>query len=323
MDEEGAFWVMECLENTTMSFAFAEVKHASPIGSFTSLHDTIQYTDTYLEEIAAADLFNITENILMGETESEDETLAVDRLVHTLNDKTGRKSLHEGLKEKYESDQFWFISSHLLLPLSGECILSNDICKKLSIGGVPKDLFAHTGIGSKDTWHGKPDAICNIILNTGEYGATETPVEAKARNFSFSMLNQVVGQAVVASFIQRNTYPRMNSLVPAVGISGCGSMTAAMYDCKHDILLHFHKNTKCTCEYINKVTGQYYKEAVVLLWLLLHHQLFLKPLSGHQIWHKCNLKKIFRINRTLGAFNTLTNKKLGSWPMAKIPQLPI
>ena len=56
MNKMSARTVMKCLKNMTMSFTFARVKHASPIGRFTSLKDTIQYTDTYLEQIAAADL---------------------------------------------------------------------------------------------------------------------------------------------------------------------------------------------------------------------------------------------------------------------------
>ena len=257
MNEKRAQNVMDCLKK--MSFEFAKVKCASPIGTFTSLHDTIKYSGNYLDQIAVLDLFNITKDILMGKTESKNKALAVDRLVSTLDNEIGRKSLHEGLKEKLESDQFWFISSHLLLPLAGECTLSSEYRethKKYSNGGASKDplpFVGQTGIGSTDTWHGKPDAICNIIVSQPNgkanedggketpHGGTETPAEAKAREFTLKTLNQVVGQAVVASFIQHNTYPRMNPLVPAIGISGCGSMTATMYDSEHDVLLHFHQ----------------------------------------------------------------------------------
>ena len=102
-------------------------------------------------------------------------------------------------------------------------------------------------MGSKHTWYGVPDAICHSKIVVSKLNKEEeemkTTVEAKVTKFTAVTLNQVVGQAVVASFIQHNKYPQQTPLVSAIGINGFGNMIAAMHDCKNNILLHF-KETK-------------------------------------------------------------------------------
>ena len=51
-------------------------------------------------------------------------------------------------------------------------------------------------------------------------------------------LDQVLTQAVVASFIHKNRHPDEHCLVPAVGVSvEEGYIIVVLYDCERDILL--------------------------------------------------------------------------------------
>ena len=75
------------------------------------------------------------------------------------------------------------------------------------------------------------------------------------------------------SFIHANRHPAQNALIPALGISGgSGEFIAALYDCRRDVLLHlkpvvwFHE-------------GRFMESAIFLLWLFLHHKIFLSRLA--------------------------------------------
>jgi hypothetical protein len=47
----------------------------------------------------------------------------------------------------------------------------------------------------------------------------KTVLEAK-RVFTPDNIDQIFGQAVVASFIHRNRHPEQNALIPAIGLAG-------------------------------------------------------------------------------------------------------
>ena len=55
---------------------------------------------------------------------------------------------------------------------------------------------------------------------------------------TLTMFDQIVGYAVVHSFICAQRHPNNNAMVPAICFAAeSGECCAAMYDCKQDILL--------------------------------------------------------------------------------------
>ena len=105
------------------------------------------------------------------------------------------------------------------------------------------------GMGSNKTWHGHPDgssdwAPLSAMMNDNQSGEVsdggKTTLEAK-QMCTPDTVDQVFGQAVVASFIHRNRHPEQNALIPAVGLEGLdGNVMAVLYDCNTDRAFNIH-----------------------------------------------------------------------------------
>ena len=128
-------------------------------------------------------------------------------------------------------------------------------------------------------------------------------------------LNQVVGHSVVMSFIHSNRHPEQNSLIPALGISGKDrTIIASLYDCHMDILFHLHPVL-----WLNE-DGTFTESVVVLLWLLLHHKLFLCKLIDSCISYKSGLIDLFKNTNVLHTYQALNDYNIFGWLNKQIPQ---
>ena len=108
----------------------------------------------------------------------------------------------------------------------------------------------HIGMGSKDTWHGTPDAHvrgCSIVYNPGvdddrlsvsssESDGTTTPLEAKRKIKFWDNVDQLVATCVMSSFTEHSLHPHKNTLVPTI-IMDPTIIQVCLYDCENDILL--------------------------------------------------------------------------------------
>ena len=97
-----------------------------------------------------------------------------------------------------------------------------------------------------------------------------SPIEAKVR-LKDDDLKQVVGQAVVSSFINHSRHPNQTAMIPSIGLAK-GEIVAALYDCRSDILLVLHP----PIEWFSTGRKLFDVGGLVVLWALLHHKLFVK-----------------------------------------------
>ena len=125
-------------------------------------------------------------------------------------------------------------------------------------------------------------------------------------------LNQVTGNAVVSSFIHRHEFPGYNHLVPAILIGGT-EFAVAMYDVEHDIVAHVLR-----LPWRNKTALQ--RDGVFLLWLFLHHKLFLRPLGPAMLRNKSGLQQILEVGQSLTDFLVLNCTPQTSWLGVGYPQ---
>ena len=96
---------------------------------------------------------------------------------------------------------------------------------------------AHLGMGTQYTWHGAPDARCHTVDLVSsssfdvldDYSRSSTTVDSKYRILDVHGLSQVVGHAVVSSFLHMNANPGHSHLVPAIMINAA-EVAFAFYD---------------------------------------------------------------------------------------------
>ena len=132
-----------------------------------------------------------------------------------------------------------------------------------------ENLFTEStwGLG---TWHGAPDGRCAIDLvnidameEEEDSSGSKTPVEMKMSAFGRPNVNQVLGNAVIFSFVQQKRHPTKKNLVPVMGISGNqGSLLFAAYDASSDILLH-----SVPTPWLDFRSNQFNLTDLFLLWL--------------------------------------------------------
>ena len=122
-------------------------------------------------------------------------------------------------------------------------------------------------------------------------------------------IDQVIGHAVVASFVHHKRHPQQNPLIPSVGISSEGGVIAALYDCQSDVLL----SRPPEVTWLNRQDRTLDRCGVVLLWLLLHHSLFLKRLSGVNL-KRAELLRNFANGGALEHYLNLASHHVASWP---------
>ena len=316
---------------------FVRVKSVPQSSTFTGLATTLQYEDEYAGELPLLQLFNITPETLNGSSDS-DVTDAVDRLVKVLslpyNDELARAL--EGASEK---KQMIGIVRFLLQRLCNNVVLSKqEYSTRLLAEQHAADISrGWLGMGTRLTWRGAPDCRCNVDVicadkviedeSSGESDSdgggdsscsssgAKTTVEGKKANLGPYEMNQVVGHAVTFGFVHNNRHRLQNPFIPALGISGdrC-TLMAAFYCPVKDVLIHFLPDEVQWFDIKNRSLVQ---EGVFVLWLIVHHALFLKRLSGHEI--RSNLHDQFS-PETLAHFRALRECNKEGWGAALFPR---
>ena len=311
MDEDQAGDIFHCLRHTLLKVV--RVQPGAPSTStFTALKSSLQFRTMALAEVKFTDVFGVDIDTLTKTNCNSDVEEAVDRLCSVMSNGL-EESLATGLsKEPHKGGQLWYTVAHVLFPLTNSCILSMD-CRKRQTTPIAKVLpeiqRGFIGIGTEGVWHGTPDAICNIpVLTTSvsrdtdsSDGATST-LEEKVK-FVDDDLKQVVGHAVVASFINKNRHPHHNSMTPSVGLAK-GELIMAAYDCTSDVLLILHPPV----EWFSLATQSYDAVGLVTLWAFLHHRLFVKRKTcvSFPALFASSLKQQFRHNQVLERFEKLS-----------------
>ena len=305
--------LVSMLEEITV--AYVKVLSSPTIGRFSDLHTTLDVRSE--ASIPLLDLWCLDENMLKGTSETDPKVCAaVNRLVRLIQDTDTPKMLSKKLWNlAVESKQFLEIIVKVLLPLTGQDSMD------VNIREYPESLVSdkpvrrsHLGIGSPLTWHGAPDGRCEIDLvnvdvvdQDDDSSGTKTPIEMKHAVFNRASINQLLGNVVVYSFVQNRRHPSLNPFVPAVGLSGNqGSLVLSLYDCSSDIMLHSRP-----IMWLDFRAGQFKLEGILLLWLALHHRLFLKRVTGDE---PCSgLHERLRRDGALAHFQALYSMSVKHW----------
>ena len=223
-----------------------------------------------------------------------------------------------GLNSKsLEKEVVVALCQHIFVPLSrpDTVFLEHGYTSLLSALG-PGIKIAKLGMGSSNTWHGTPDVRvrgAEIISNEDEEedddddcsstatdGATTT-IEAR-RVLKKKNLSQAVGTCVVSSFIERNLHPDKQTAVPTIVI-GQHRFQVCLYDCEHDILL------VSSPILLAHPKERLSRHALLLLWLVINHRLFLQPLSNIDSLTS-TIKSRLKENERLSYFNGLIEKNV-------------
>lgn len=184
--------------------------------------------------------------------------------------------------------------NYILRPLTGSVVAqySEELAKK-------KIPLEYLGIGRELTWHGSPNCRSDVdnlnvdrVVEDDEASDTEstgvkTQIEKKHSGLGPRQLNQMIGNAVTYGFVHKNRHLNRNPLIPVVGISGgYGVLMLVLYEPILDVLIYTHPQM-----WLNRNDGKLVAERILLLWLRLHHLLFLRHLSGDEA--KSNLHERF------------------------------
>ena len=147
------------------------------------------------------------------------------------------------------------------------------------------------------------------VSSGGGGGGGGTSYKAKLA-FSPTDTDQLVGHAMVASFIHSNKHPDQNALAPALGISnGIGAeVKAILYDCREDVMLHISPLL-----WIDFSSKRFVEDGILVLWLLLHHRPFLKNLAQCDTLPKARVVEIFDQSHSLTRYQSLVEFKICEW----------
>ena len=182
-------------------------------------------------------------------------------------------------------------------------------------------------MGSHQTWHGIPDGrtdwVSLQIVSRDTEARTDSDSELSAggktmleakNEFTVGDIDQITAQAVVSSFTHHFRHREQNPLIPAIGIAAIeGSLVIVMYDCEQDVLL-----TSDHVQWLDMDERQLSREGVVLLWLTIHHRLFLKNLAEFENQlQAAGLHRIFREAGALHEYQTLDYYYTKDWPPRK------
>ena len=130
-------------------------------------------------------------------------------------------------------------------------------------------------------------------LSEAESSGSKTPIEVKPVSLTLRHLHQIVGNIVTYSFIHNKRHADQNALVPVLGFSGeQGLLLTAMYDCVRDVLCYVIPQ-----KWFNSFAVRFSREGVLMVWLCLHHTLFLKRLRNSEV--KSGLHDLFTRHRLL------------------------
>jgi len=305
---------------------FCSICSAPSASTFTALQKSVTYYP-YLAKSSVLSFFDVSTETL---TKCTNEVIgaAVSRLKAVLNDSDLLGSLVEGIQtSESEKEQFVYVSSILLLRLTGMFTLNSKeysarLFSELKVQPLTREPM---GMGETTTWHGDPDGYCDLLpvkditakeddQDSDASSGGKATFEAKVASLGITELNQVTGHAVVMSFIHTNRHPAQNVLIPALGISGrSGEFVAALYDCHRDVLLHLHP-----IQWLHD--GKFMESAILLLWLFLHHKIFLCRLSDVTECYKSGLLEIFNNAGTLSSYQKLKRHNMISWLKKQWPQ---
>lgn len=128
--------------------------------------------------------------------------------------------------------------------------------------------------GNEEVWHGNLDIIVNNDLivepvneDTGSPGG-KSIVEVKLKSSSLSKNPQIIAQAIVFSFLQKQTHPeREHFLTPCIGV-GYTELLVMFYDAEHDVLLESAKMPVAKAMQPNKFS----LIAVIVSWLVVNYK---------------------------------------------------
>ncbi|XP_065837266.1 uncharacterized protein [Oscarella lobularis] len=238
------------------------------------------------------------------------------RLYNTLTEEFASKyiSLLRGLSKEHQIE--YVVLKDLVSPLCGKCLVSKHgkptehLEKCLETENLQ---VSYLGMGNTSTWHGYLDAMavlddsptapiivseslseeleveekdedegdqkpalrsypssgagCGMEIKRSLLGDPK-PGEPKSQGY-IQNVNQAVKQSIVFSTIHHNRHEDHQSLVPAILLDG-RSVIVVMYDCVSDILLVSQNKIEIVGD--SGMSGS----AIALLWMVLHHQAFLK-----------------------------------------------
>ena len=194
---------------TMMPIFYAKVVQASSIGTFTSLHTTLEVSNR--QRCTVWDLWDITKDTLEKGAQCASQPhlgKALSRLAEVVN--KGAESLVKQLEgQTSERKQLMMIVEHVLTPLSGKPVVVNkkEFKEKYVKSPSRRDFL---GIGTIHTWHGAPDARCDVDvdidllaggntiyenLSDSSTGA-KTGIELKSGSLGVWARNQVIGNVV-------------------------------------------------------------------------------------------------------------------------------
>ena len=327
MDEDRATRIMGQLNR--LHIKYMKVESAPCIGAISSLNGMLEYSNPHIS-CMASDIFSLTkEQLMLNGTPSMQHRDAVVRLVSVLNDRELPQCLIDHIESHvYEHNQFTGIATYLLKPLCKKFKLNNidypKTIRELEIPNAPStDVM---GVGSINTWRGIPDGrsdwITTVAAPRPESRESESSdsessvgrkavVEGKRWLGGTSMFDQIVGYAVVHSFIRAQRHPDDNAMVPAICLAAeSGECWVAMYDCKQDILLLIDPMpwlpSSDSPPMLNEAT-------IVLVWLILNHYLFLKLLGPQPDKCKSGLLRLFENGNALDHYRSLRNLRVARW----------
>lgn len=328
MDEDRATRIMGQLNR--LHIKYMKVESAPCIGAISSLDGQLRYSNPHIS-CMASDIFSVTkEQLMLNGTPSTQHYDAVVRLVSVLNNRELPQCLIGHIESHvYERNQFTGIATYLLKPLCKKFKLNHidypKAIRELEIPNAPStDVM---GVGSINTWHGIPDGRSDWITTVAaprpegtqsESSDSESSVggkaviEGKRRLEGTTKFDQIVGYAVVHSFIRAQRHPDDNAMASAICLAAeSGECWVAMYDCKQDILLlidpmSWLPPSSDSPPMLNEAT-------IVLVWLILNHYLFLKLLSPQPDKCKSGLLRLFESGNALDHYKSLRNLHVARW----------
>ena len=212
--------------------------------------------------------------ILTKANSDEADVAAVEMLLPLL---TTRVKLHVD-SDSLENVVMRELIKSVLHPLSTETIMEKKYRTWIEdeFPHRPRSLLTgFLGMGSKDTWHGQPDArirgsspVLEVDVvgfddeDEAETDAATTPVEGKRKA---KKLSQSIATTVVSSFTEKKLHPSENALVPSILIN-CRYVRVLLYDCQKDVLL-----ISAPVDLVNN-RQHVIKSTILFLWLFINHR---------------------------------------------------
>ena len=258
-----------------LTFTYYKCTNVIVPGSFSTPSDIALYKRNVV--CFAADMLDLEKRWMMEETNIL-ETPAVKALLRGLQCNADDLS---GLSLGFHSEKLAFLKVASILEMfCGEVCLNKMIYRESDVEDFPKDKFKvqHLGMGVAETWRGTPDCRLrgfslgdvpvvsgniNLPHEEGSNGTTSV-YEAKLKIDKRQHLRQLVKTCVVASFVENNLHPTLNSMVPAICIDVERALVA-LYCPKQDILL-----VSDLFKWRNDMTLN--TAGIALLWAMINHR---------------------------------------------------